>query len=86
MVWLLRSRPIKRGTSVLSAHSVGVAFDINCKVLTAGRKIYLSNEPDFARLIEILRKHGFIWGGWFTYPIPMHFQLYRFDAAAAAKS
>jgi hypothetical protein len=72
-----------RGGSILSAHALGVAFDINCDELPFGRKIDLSKEQGLARLVEILRKHGFVWGGSSRKPEPNHFQLYRLDATAA---
>jgi hypothetical protein len=30
-------------------------------------------------MINIFRKHGFFWGGFFGMPDPMHFQVFRID-------
>lgn len=79
-------RPIA-GTNRLSAHSFGIAVDINVSV-----SHYWRNElggaageppawkPDRARnripreVVEIFERHGFIWGGkWFHYDT-MHFE------------
>jgi D-alanyl-D-alanine carboxypeptidase len=68
-----------RNSTVLSAHALGIALDINCNALPPGRRFDLSNDVTFARLVTILQKHGFVWGGYFSVPDPMHFELYRLD-------
>jgi TIR domain/D-alanyl-D-alanine carboxypeptidase len=79
----VQGRLIRGSRSILSAHALGIAFDINCDELRSGRKIDLSKEQGLAGLVEILRKHGFVWGGSNRIPDPNHFQLYRLDATAA---
>jgi hypothetical protein len=71
---------LERGSRVLSTHALGIAFDINCSSLPYGLENDLSARPPFAKLISIFQKHGFVWGGQFNSPDPMHFQLFRIDA------
>ena len=75
-------RPV-RNTKILSFYALGLVFDINCGTLRFGRKIDLSRMPGLARVIDVLQRHGFLWGGWFEIPDPMHFQLYRLEKLTA---
>jgi hypothetical protein len=68
---------LERRSNVLSTHALGTSFDINCAVMPPGLRIRLSERPRFAKLVEIFQKHGFMWGGLFSTPDPMHFQLFR---------
>jgi hypothetical protein len=70
-------RTVSHVENVVSAHAFGIAFDINCNALQFGQNLNLATAPRFARVVEIFRKHGFLWGGQFRLPDPMHFQLYR---------
>lgn len=65
-----------RNTKVPSMHAYGIAFDINAEWNPFGRA------PTRARgnvreLVTIARRHGFYWGGDFTRPDGMHFELAR---------
>ncbi len=69
------------GTNRLSAHSFGIAIDINVKYSNYwrwdmkynGGKIIFHNKIPL-KLVEIFEKHGFIWGGrWYHYDT-MHFE------------
>ncbi len=64
------------GTNRLSAHSFGIAFDINTDVANYWKwdkpMRYKNRIP--LELVEIFEKHGFIWGGkWYHYDT-MHFE------------
>ncbi len=64
------------GTSRLSAHSFGIAIDINKKFANYWRwdrdRVYKNQIPK--RIIDIFEKNGFIWGGrWYHYDT-MHFE------------
>ena len=60
-----RPRLLRGSTSAPSNHALGLSFDLNCTKLQVGKSINLSGQLEFARVIEIFQKHGFIWGGWF---------------------
>jgi hypothetical protein len=64
----------KAGDAILtrnySLHSWGVAVDINARSPLRPR----DNEEDF-RIIQIMEAYGFIWGGNFSKPDYMHFEL-----------
>jgi hypothetical protein len=53
----------------ISRHSWGIAFDVNVDVNSFGYRPHQS-----ARLVEILRAHGFTWGGRWLMPDGMHFE------------
>lgn len=53
----------------LSRHSWGIAFDFN----VAGN-LYGQPPTMDLRLVEIMERHGFSWGGRWTYPDGMHFE------------
>ena len=72
-------RLLRGSTNILSNHAFGTALDINCTNLTYGRPVQFSNQPDFAKVVDIFQKHGFVWGGYFARPDPMHFETYRID-------
>lgn len=64
------------GTQRLSAHSFGIAIDINVKESTYWRwnknLIYANKIPK--KIVDIFEKYGFIWGGrWYHYDT-MHFE------------
>ena len=56
----------------LSMHAFGLAFDINVSTNYLGTKGDL--DP---RLVEIIERWGFEWGGRWERPDPMHFELVR---------
>lgn len=69
------------GTDRLSAHSFGIAIDINIKYSHYWRW-NIKKEPKLPyhnmiplKIVEIFEKHGFIWGGkWYHYDT-MHFEF-----------
>jgi hypothetical protein len=73
---------LERSSNELSTHTLGIAFDINCTSLPRGAKSSLVDQPAFQKLVAIFQKHGFLWGGRFGSPDPMHFQLFRIDEAS----
>jgi len=60
----------KRGASTQSLHSWGVAIDINAAWNQFGKKPTMSKE-----LVACFTEAGFDWGGVWTKPDGMHFQL-----------
>jgi hypothetical protein len=56
----------------LSMHAFGLAVDLN--VSTNGLGTRGDMDPDIVRIFE---KWGFRWGGWWSRPDPMHFELAR---------
>lgn len=58
---------------LLSNHSWGIALDLNPKKYPYGSK----SKPN-AKLIEIFENNGFIWGGRWKTPDPMHFEWEEF--------
>lgn len=66
------------GTTTLSPHAFGVAFDINAKSNPQGSTPALAGAPGSVReLVEIANRHGFCWGGHFSGSRVdgMHFEL-----------
>ena len=54
----------------LSLHAWGLAVDLN-----ASRNPFRGRSHQDRRLVRIMEKHGFTWGGrWPTRPDPMHFE------------
>lgn len=85
-------RPV-RGAKRLSAHSYGIAFDIgvdysdywkwkNPKAGETTKINYYNRIP--AKIAEIFRRHGFIWGGSWYHFDTMHFE-YRPEILAYAE-
>ena len=70
-------RTVAHAENVVSAHAFGIAFDVNCNALQFGQNLNLATAPRFRRIVETFRKHGFLWGGHFRLPDPMHFELYK---------
>ncbi len=55
----------------LSLHAWGLAVDLN-----ASRNPFRGTSHQDPRLVRVMEKHGFTWGGrWPTRPDPMHFEL-----------
>jgi hypothetical protein len=63
-------------TALLSHHSWGVAFDLN---LPGNYYGVTPHQPP--RLVETLRRWGFLWGGMFVVPDGNHFEYRRAPAA-----
>lgn len=64
------------GTNRLSAHSFGIAIDLNVKHSAYWKwdKKYNYRNQIPKKIVEIFEKHGFIWGGrWYHYDT-MHFE------------
>jgi hypothetical protein len=62
----------------LSAHSWGVAFDLNDAQNEAGKPpAPAGTAGSLVDLVPILAKHGFYWGGRFSSPDGMHFEYAR---------
>ena len=59
----------KRLSGRLSTHAWGIALDGNPNTNRMGTKGDMSPE-----IISIFTKYGFIWGGYWKIPDPMHFQ------------
>lgn len=60
----------KRGSEELSTHSWGIAIDMLPKIGCMGCPP--RNFPYY--IVEAFKERGFVWGGDFDYPDPMHFQ------------
>jgi hypothetical protein len=76
------ARTIRGSTTILSNHSCGLAFDMNA---TANR-IGTSGAPagtngSLTDLIPIFERNGFVWGGYFPTPDPMHFEYQPQDSS-----
>ncbi|MBO0949468.1 M15 family metallopeptidase [Fibrella forsythiae] len=67
----------QRGTTVLSNHAFGAAFDINAPQNAMGTTPALVGERGCVReLVPIANAHGFFWGGHFKTRLDgMHFEL-----------
>ena len=65
----------------LSAHSWGIAIDINARFNSARSQPALPGQRGNLRpLVEHFNAHGFAWGGHFSSPVDgMHFELARRD-------
>lgn len=60
----------------LSRHSWGTAFDINARWNTYGKAPAKENEHGTVRqLVHIFEAHGFCWGGGWSTPDGMHFEM-----------
>jgi len=62
----------------LSHHSWGVAVDVNARLFPYG-----SHGKQNAQLIAAFRRRGFEWGGDWSTPDPMHFEIVTLDAIPA---
>lgn len=67
---IYNARPIRNMPKYPSTHSWGIAIDLEPQSNPLG-----SRGKMHPRIIEIFKKHGFVWGGDFKYrKDPMHFQ------------
>jgi hypothetical protein len=67
-----------------SNHSFGTAFDINSDFNPQGKTPPAVGKPGSVReLVPIFEKHGFRWGGEFTTPDGMHFEVTKILASEA---
>jgi hypothetical protein len=57
----------------ISMHAFGIAVDIN-----AGRNPYGEKPVQDPRLVEVMERWGFTWGGRWLVPDGMHFEFVRF--------
>ena len=62
-------RLVRFGTGQLSAHTWGIAIDINVDVNPLG-----ASPVQDPRLVDIMTQHGFVWGGTFLRPDGAHFE------------
>lgn len=69
----------QRGSTTLSNHAFGTAFDINEPQNKMGTMPALVGKPGGVReLVTIANEHGFFWGGHFKKrPDGMHFEVAR---------
>lgn len=66
----------KRGTQSLSNHAIGTAFDINARWNMLGHPPAPAGaDGSVAELVPIANALGFFWGGHFTRPDAMHFEI-----------
>ena len=69
-------RFVRGSTTTLSNHSFGSAFDINVAWNERGHRPALVGEKGSVReLVPIAHKWGFWWGGHFSTPDGMHFEV-----------
>jgi len=69
-------RYVRRAPGVLSSHAWGTAFDINAKWNGLGRVPAPEGKiGSVIRLVEDANRFGFWWGGHWTRPDGMHFEL-----------
>lgn len=69
-------RFVRGSRTVLSNHSYGTAFDINPAWNGLGKTPALVGQPGSVReLVPIANKWGFYWGGHFSRPDGMHFEI-----------
>jgi hypothetical protein len=59
----------------LSAHAYGIAIDLNAAENAQGATPVID-----ARIVEIMKRWGFAWGGEFDVPDGMHFEFARYPA------
>jgi hypothetical protein len=67
---LISMGKLERALKYMSAHSYGMAIDINA----ATNKMFTRGDMN-PRIVKTFLKYGFEWGGNFTRLDPMHFQL-----------
>jgi hypothetical protein len=60
------------GTTTLSNHAFGLAFDVNVPENERGTVGQINRE-----VVQIFQKWGFTWGGTWGYTDPMHFEMNR---------
>lgn len=69
-----------RGANNPSIHAFGTAIDLNCGANRFGKPPVPAGEAgSVVDLVPIFKKHGFVWGGDWRTPDPMHFQLQKFS-------
>lgn len=69
-------RFVRGRNGVLSNHSYGTAFDINVPWNGLGKTPAMIGQPGCVReLVPIAHRWGFYWGGHFSRPDGMHFEL-----------
>lgn len=68
-----------RGSTSLSPHSWGIAFDLNADWNPYNQAPAAHGRPgSVVDLVPIAEAWGFAWGGWFTkHPDGMHFEVYK---------
>lgn len=80
-------RFVRGSRTNLSNHSWGTAFDINAAWNPLGSQPALLGKPGCVReLVPIANKLGWYWGGHFTRPDGMHFELAKPMAEAEVQS
>lgn len=72
------ARFIRGSKSRLSNHAFGIAFDINAKWNRPGRSPAKRGDQGCVRdLVTLASEFGFFWGGHFSHPDGMHFEVAR---------
>jgi len=69
----------QRKAKSLSRHGWGIAVDINDEENSLGD----STPSQDLRIIDVFRRHGFMWGGYFHRPDGMHFEFADVSLLAA---
>ncbi|MDH5653124.1 MAG: M15 family metallopeptidase [Gammaproteobacteria bacterium] len=78
------ARLIRDDTIKLSSHAWGTAFDINVNENKRGKTPAHLGDPGCVReMVAIANAHGFYWGGHFSKPDGMHFEIAIVNAAPA---
>jgi hypothetical protein len=71
-------RLVRGSTSTLSSHAWGTAFDVNAPWNALGQlPARAGDRGSVVELVPLAREHGFFWGGDFSRPDGMHFELAR---------
>ncbi len=75
------SRFVRGSRTTLSHHAYGTAIDLNVAWNPLGAQPALKGKPGSLReLVPLANAHGLYWGGHFTRPDGMHFELARLPA------
>jgi hypothetical protein len=74
-------RFVRGSRTNLSSHAWATAFDINAGWNMRGREpAPIGGRGSVRELVPLAERHGFAWGGHFTVPDGMHFEVARLEA------
>jgi hypothetical protein len=69
---------LMRGTTRLSRHAFGIAFDLNPQQNPFHRRPAVEGEDgSLQRIARVMEVYGMCWGGWWDRPDGMHFEVAR---------